>query len=226
MKEYLKEIVSMRTWSKSLVVLLAILSIVGSASAQSRIAYVDATKLLKLMPEAQDAETRIMQLVNQWNKEVNDMEIEYNRKKIDFDRKKLIMTDGERNAIELDMTELKKKIDQYRIGKYGPTGELATQQENLMKPAYEKFNKAVSEVAADGKYDYVFDKSAKELALLYTNAKFDLTSAVAKKLGLETSDVFNIPLNTKKDEPQQKPPVDPMQKPPQQFNGAPQVAPH
>ncbi len=226
---FLKETITMNRWRLPVLVLLVMMGLSASASAQSRIAYVDATKLLKQLPEAMDAETRIMQLVSQWNKEVNDMEIEYNRKKIDYERKKLIMGEGERNAVETDMADLKKKIDQFRQSKYGPNGELATQQENLMKPAYEKFNKAVAEVAADGKYDYVFDKSAKELALLYTNAKFDLTVAVAKKLGLETNDVFSVPLlNNKKNEPpvnqntQQPPVMDPGRRPP--VNSAPPVS--
>lgn len=162
---------------------------------QSRIAYIDGTKILKRMPEAVDAETRLDQLVNQWNKEVADLEADLKRKRDDFERKKLIMADAERNAVEVDITELKKRIDQYRQDKYGANGELYKQQADLMKPAYDKLMKAIEEVALDGKYDYVFDRSStKDYSILYTNAKFDLSIPVAKKLGLETNDIFNIPL--------------------------------
>jgi len=87
--------------------------------AQSRIAFIDATKMVKRMPEAVDAESRLDQLVSQWNKEVGDMESITSASATDFDRKKLIMTDAERNAVELDMGDLKKRIDQYRQDKYG-----------------------------------------------------------------------------------------------------------
>ena len=86
-------------------------------------------------------------------------------------------------------------MDQFRQDKYGTSGELYKQQADLMKPAYDKLMKAIEEVALDGKYDYVFDRSSKDNAILYTNAKFDLSAPVAKKLGLETNDIFNIPLN-------------------------------
>ncbi len=162
---------------------------------QSRIAFIDATKILKRMPEAVDAEARLDQFVNQWNKEVSDLEADLKRKRDDFERKKLIMTDAERAAVEFDISDLKKRIDQFRQDKYGASGDLYKQQADLMKPAYDKLMKAIEEVALDGKYDYVFDRSSKDVAILYTNAKFDLSTPVAKKLGLETNDIFNIPLN-------------------------------
>lgn len=166
----------------------------GSSYGQTRIAYIDATKLLKRMPEAVDAESRLDQFVSQWNKEVGDMEADLKRKRDDYDRKKLIMTDAERNAIELDISDLKKRVDQFRQEKYGTGGELYKQQAELMKPAYDKLNKALEEVALDGKYDFVFDRNSNDHSILYTNAKFDLSIPVAKKLGLETNDIFNIPL--------------------------------
>jgi len=176
-----------------------------SSYAQSRIAYIDGTKLVKRMPEAVDAESRLDQIVSGWNKEIADLEADLKRKRDDYDRKRLIMTDAERNAVELDIADLKKRIDQFRQDKYGTGGELYKQQAELMKPAYDRLMKAIEEVAVEGKYDYVFDRSSKDYSILYTNAKFDLSLPVAKKLGLETSDIFNVPLinnlNTNKQNP-------------------------
>ena len=193
-----------------------------------RIAYIDATKMLKRMPEAVDAESRLDQFVSQWNKEVGDMEADLKRKRDDYDRKKLIMTDAERNAVELDITDLKKRIDAFRQEKYGTGGELYKQQAELMKPAYDKLNKALEEVALDGKYDFVFDRSSNDHSILYTNAKFDLSIPVAKKLGLETNDIFNIPLlnnplNSNKPNQQNVPPKG--QPPPTPPGGIPPVQP-
>ena len=195
---------------------------------QMRIAYIDATKMLKRMPEAVDAESRLDQFVSQWNKEVGDMEADLKRKRDDYDRKKLIMTDAERNAVELDITDLKKRIDAFRQEKYGTGGELYKQQAELMKPAYDKLNKALEEVALDGKYDFVFDRSSNDHSILYTNAKFDLSIPVAKKLGLETNDIFNIPLlnnplNSNKPNQQNVPPKG--QPPPTLPGGIPPVQP-
>jgi outer membrane protein len=194
---------------RSLAILAAIFLVASTSSGQSRIAYIDGTKLIKRMPEAVDAEARLDQLVAGWNKEVADLETDLKRKREDYDRKKLIMTDAERNAVEVDITELKKRIDAFRQDKYGTGGELYRQQAELMKTAYDKFNKALEEVALEGKYDYVFDRSANDHSILYTNAKFDLTVPVAKKLGLESSDIFNIPLVNNPLNGSKPPPVNP-----------------
>ena len=164
------------------------------SAAQGRIAFVDATKLLKKMPESADVESRLQQLIDTWNREANDMQTELDRKKNEYERKKLIMTDAERGAVETDVVELKKRLDSYRQGKYGTNGELFTQQATLMKPVYDKLLKAISEVATEEKYDYVFDRGDKSHSMLFGNAKFDLTNSVAKKLGLETNDIFSTPL--------------------------------
>ncbi len=179
----------------SIILILFCLGFSTATQAQSKIAFLDAAKILKKLPEAMDAESRLQTLIDGWNRDASDMQAELDRKRNEYDRKKLIMTDGERSAIETDITEIKIRLDKLRQDKYGPSGELFSQQSALMKPAYEKLSKAIEEVAAEGKYDYVFDRGANDHAMLYSNAKFDLTTQIAKKLGIETSDIFNVPLN-------------------------------
>ncbi len=123
------------------------------------------------------------------------MQAEIDRKQSDYDRRKLIMTDAERTSAELDLQNLRKKRDDYLHQKFDPQtgGELYAQQAQLMKPAYDKLTNAIKEAAEDGKYDYVIDRSSKDVVLLYTNSKFDLTIPVARKLGIE-SEILTTPL--------------------------------
>src|ERR1051325_9747869 len=62
-----------------------------------------------------------------------------------------------------------------------------------MKPAYEKLSTAIKDVAADLGFDYVIDRSSRDVVLLYTNSKYDLTIPVARKLGIE-NEFLNAPL--------------------------------
>ncbi|MDP4199975.1 MAG: OmpH family outer membrane protein [Bacteroidota bacterium] len=164
------------------------------AEAQTKVAYLDASKLLKRMPEAKDAETRIGQLVGTWTREANTMQSEIDRKQSDYDRRKLIMTDAERNATELDLTTLRKRLDEYRHSKFDENGgELFSQQQQLMKPAYDKLANAIKEIAAELGFDYVIDRSSRDVVLLYTNSKYDLTIPVARKLGIE-NELLSTPL--------------------------------
>ncbi len=166
---------------------------VGESVAQTKTAYIDAAKILKRMPEAVDAETRLSQLVGQWTHDADDIQNEYNRKSQEFERRKLIMTDAERTAFEVDLQNLRKKLDDFKQEKYGTNGELYSQQAQLMKPAYDKLSKAIEEVAREGNYDYVIDRSARDVTMLYANAKYDITLVVAHKLNLDT-DALTQPL--------------------------------
>ncbi len=166
----------------------------SSHAQQTRVAYIDAEKLLKRMPEAKDAQLRLDQLTSSWTKEAADMQAEIDRKQADFDRRKLIMTDAERNAEQVELANLRKKHDEFVHQKFDPdAGELFAQEAQLMKPAYDKLSAAIKQVASDGNYDYVIDRSSKDVVLLYTNSKYDITLAVARVLGIE-SEILSTPL--------------------------------
>ncbi|HEY3874144.1 MAG TPA: OmpH family outer membrane protein [Candidatus Kapabacteria bacterium] len=161
---------------------------------QTRVAYIDAQKLLAKMPEVKDANARFDQLKSSWQREAADMQAELERKQAEFDRRKLIMTDAERNAAELELANLKKKHTDFLQAKFNPdNGELFSQEATLMKPAYDRLTAAVHDAASDGNYDYVFDRSSKDVVMLFVNSKFDLTLPVAKRLGIE-SEIISTPL--------------------------------
>jgi outer membrane protein len=166
---------------------------ITTAHAQQKIAYIDAAKLLKKMPETASVEAQLDQFVTSWNQDAEQMQNDLTRKRADLERRKLIMTDAERTGLETDIQNLQRKLNDFRQEKYGPSGELFSQQSNLMKPTYDKLMKAIEEAAKDGNYDYVFDRSSKDVSMLYTNSKYDLTVTVAKKLGIET-DLLQQPL--------------------------------
>jgi outer membrane protein len=176
--------------------LLLLLSTSAGAQQATRTAYIDAAKIITKLPEAQDAEARLDQLVATWNQEADNIQGELNRKKAEFERRKLIMTEAERTSTEVDIQNVQRRLNEFRQSKYGPTGDLYTQQASMMKPAYDKLMKAIEEVARDGNYDYVLDKSSKDVAVLYSNSKHDITVPVAKKLGIETDVIMQPLINT------------------------------
>ncbi len=185
-----------RTATRISVIFLSLIAFASITHAQpaTRVGYIDAEKLLKRMPEVKDANARLDQLTSSWTKEATDLQADIDRKQAEYDRRKLIMTDAERNTADLELTNLHKKHDDFLHSKFDQNGgDLFAQEAVLMRPAYDKLSAAIKEVAADGNYDYVFDRSSKDVILLYTNSKFDLTLPVARKLGIE-SELLSTPL--------------------------------
>jgi len=162
------------------IVFLLIATVVPSF-AQMKIGYINSEAIMQQLPEAQDAQKQLDGISSDWQTELAKMQTDLQHKFEDYDKKKLIMSDKRRAEVEKELQDLDKKMVDFRTAKFGANGELFTKQNELMKPIQDKVFKAVKDVANEGDYDYVFDKSSSTL-LMYSNEKNDLTSKVLAKL--------------------------------------------
>ena len=168
-----------------LVVFLLLLSAI-QAGAQVKIAYFNSDAIMKQLPDAQDAQKQLDQLVADWQQELNKMQDEWKKKFDDYDKRKLIMTEQRRAEAERELRDMDQKIVDFRTQKFGQNGELFNKQNELMKPVQDRVFKAVQDVAREDGYDYVFDKSG-DILLMYANEKYDLTQKIFTKLKVTVS---------------------------------------
>jgi Outer membrane protein len=161
----------------------ALLSIAATipATAQMKIGYLNSEAIMQQLPEAQDVQKQLDGITADWQTELTKMQTDLQHKFEDYDKKKLIMSDKRRSEVEKELQDMDRKMVDYRTAKFGTSGELFAKQNELMKPIQDKVFKAVKDVADEGGYDYVFDKSSTTL-LMYSNEKNDLTAKVLAKL--------------------------------------------
>jgi outer membrane protein len=171
----------MKTIRNAAVVLALILIVSCLGSAQSKIGWINSKAIMEKLPEAQDAQKQIDNLVTEWQNELAKMQNEWQKKYQEYDKKKLILTDQLRAESEKDLQELDKKIADFRSKKFGQSGELFNKQNELMKPIQNKIFKVLQDIAKEDDYDYIFDKSG-DILLMYTNEKYDLTDEVYKRM--------------------------------------------
>ena len=162
-------------------ILIVAAAIALPVAAQMKIAYINSEAIMQQLPEAQDAQKQLDGISVDWQAELTKMQAELQHKFEDYDKKKLIMSDKRRAEVEKELQDLDKKMVEFRTAKFGTNGELFTKQNELMKPVQDKVFKAVKDVADEGGYDYVFDKSSTTL-LMYAHEKNDLTAKVLAKL--------------------------------------------
>ncbi|CUS79650.1 periplasmic chaperone for outer membrane proteins Skp [Candidatus Kryptonium thompsonii] len=162
-------------------VLILSLVCVGFLFPQLKIGYVDSETIMRQLPEAQEAQRRVDELIKQWQGELQKMRDEWKTKYDEYEKRKLILTDEARAQMEKELTELDRKIADFQMQKFGPDGELYRKQAEIVKPIQDKIFNAIKEVALEEGYDFVFDKSG-EILLLYANEKYDLTQKVLNKL--------------------------------------------
>jgi outer membrane protein len=161
--------------------MLLVCAAVIPSSAQMKIGYINSEAIMQQLPEAQDAQKQLDGVSTDWQNELTKMQTDLQHRFEDYDKKKLIMSDKRRAEVEKELQDLEKKMVDFRTAKFGANGELFTKQNELMKPIQDKVFKAVKDVADEGGYDYVFDKSSTTL-LMYSNEKNDLTSKILAKL--------------------------------------------
>lgn len=159
----------------------ALLALAGPAAAQMKIGWFNSAAVMEKLPEAQDAQHQIDNLIADWQAELAKMQNDWQKRYEEYQAKKLIMTDQLRAQEEKDLQDLDKKIIEYRNKKFGQNGELFAKQNELMKPVQNKIFKVLEDLAKEEEYDYIFDKSG-DVLLMYTNEKYDLTSVIFDRM--------------------------------------------
>ncbi|MBU2584892.1 MAG: OmpH family outer membrane protein [Bacteroidetes bacterium] len=166
---------------KKLIIITAILCFGSIGFGQTKVGFINSEAITKELPEAQDAQQKLDNLVRDWQGELKKIEDEWKKKYDEYERNKLIMSDQTRAGKEKELVELENKISQFREQKFGQNGELFQKQEEFMKPIQNKIFNAIKIVAEEEEYDFIFDKSG-EILLLYANEKHDLTNLVLEVL--------------------------------------------
>jgi outer membrane protein len=164
-----------------IVIFTAVLFASSIAFSQAKIGYVDSKIIIDQMEDAKDAQKNLDILVAEWKTQLQQLSDSLNAMEDDYEKKKLILTDNIKKQREEAISNLEKKISDFKQSKFGENGEYFQKQNDLMKPVQDKVFKAIQDVAKEGGYDFVFDRSS-ELTLLYMNDKYDLTQKVIRKL--------------------------------------------
>ena len=161
--------------------IFALLLLSTDIYAQAKIGYVDSKVIMESMQDAKDAQFNLDNFVAAWKNEIQQMNDSLNLIKDDYEKKKIILTENVKKQKEEEIKTLEKRITDYKLAKFGENGEYFMKQNELIKPVQDKMFKAIQDVAKEGDYDFVIDRSS-QLMLLYMNEKYDLTQKVIKKL--------------------------------------------
>jgi len=160
-------------------VVLTLLCVTGNLFSQTKVGYIDSKKIVETMQEAKDAKQKLENLVQEWQKQLNDLQDSLKRTKDDFEKKKLILSEQLKQQYEKTIKDLETNVSNFKVQKFGDGGEYFQKQIEFMKPVQDRIFKAIETVAKKDDYDYIFDRNS-DLLLLYVNEKYDVTAKVQK----------------------------------------------
>ena len=159
---------------------LAILSFLTFNSiAQNKFGYIDSQELLQLMPERKTAETEVQNFAKSLEAQLGSMTAEYQQSLQEYQANEATYTDLVKQDKEAEIIGLQERIQTFQ---QNAQQSLQEKEQKVLEPIYAKARKAIEDVATEGGFTYIFDKS--QGSILYANDSENILGLVKKKLKL------------------------------------------
>jgi outer membrane protein len=163
---------------KSLVIVV-ILFIGTQVSAQTKVAHIDVQALMTSMPEMKTAQEQLKKIQETYDKEYKGMVTEYQTKLQKYEQESATAGDVLNETRSKEMQDMGTRIQQYQ---QTAQKELGQKEVDLMKPLFEKGQKAIQKIAKAKGVNYVLDSTSPG-TVLYMEGGIDLMDDVKKELG-------------------------------------------
>ena len=174
------------SWLKRLVgilfLLIALAAFAFTAQAQ-RYAIIDTKYILNKIPEYRDADKKLQQIGEQWQKEIDDKQAILEKMYKDFEKDEPMLTDESRKKRADQIFYHEKELRDLQRTHFGYEGDLFKKKQELIKPIEDRVNVAVRSTAARLSYTVVLDKSEGN-TVMYSKPTLDITEEVEKELGI------------------------------------------
>ena len=130
---------------------IALFSAVG-VSAQ-RYAVIDTKFILERLSDYKDAQKKLDQFSDQWQKEVDSKQTELTRMYRDFDAEQVMLSDELKKKREDELFNKEKELRDLQRQRFGYEGDLFKKRQELIKPIQDKVYNAIQKLAVDRGYD-------------------------------------------------------------------------
>ncbi len=145
-----------------------------------RVGYIDTEYILENVPEYQEASSQLESKVQKWKGEIEAKLAEIDQKRNDLSNESVLLTPELVKEREEDILFEEREILDYQQKRFGPNGDLMIQKKQLIQPVQDQIFSAVQDIAANRKYDLVFDKS--DMPMLYSADRFDISEQVLRTI--------------------------------------------
>lgn len=166
-----------------LLTLATVLTIAGGqplfSQADIRFAHVDNERLIRALPDTDSAFAQIEKLRTQLIGELEELQVEFNNKLNTYQTESTNWSEMVRSARENELNTMNQNIENFTAM---AQQQMQERQAALLRPIYEKVQRAIRSVAQENGFIYVFDVSEGGGGLLYVDEErstniFDLVLA-------------------------------------------------
>ncbi|MBE0641152.1 MAG: OmpH family outer membrane protein [Bacteroidales bacterium] len=165
-----------------ILILLALIISTSPLIAQKapKFGHINFAELYGIMPGQDTIQKKYESHANDLRTTLTAMQAELENKYTDYQNNMATFSAVIKKIKEQEIQDLQARIEAFQMS---AQQELNTKEEELTRPIIEKARKAISDVAKEGGYTYIFNAS--EGLLLYNEGGDNIMPLVKKKLGLE-----------------------------------------
>lgn len=155
------------------------LFVLSNAMFAQKFGHINSMELLQLMPDVLTAEKSLEEHGNKWKTQIQNMYMEYQNKVTEYQKEEPGLIDAVK---EIKLKEIQEI--QQRVGgsEQAAQQDLIKKKEELYAPILKKVEDAITSVATENKYSYIFDTSSG--SVLYAADSDDVSALVKKKLNM------------------------------------------
>lgn len=166
-------------------IILGLLIVAGfslSANAQ-RYCVIDSKYILEKIVDYKDAQTKLDQLAQSWQTEIDGKMQEVERMYKSYQAERAMLSDDMRKKREDEIMQKEKAAKDLQKQRFGYEGDLFKERQKLVKPVQDRVYNAVQKMATSKSYEFVLDKAG-GVTLFYADPKLDRSDDVLKLLGI------------------------------------------
>jgi outer membrane protein len=169
---------------KAIVLFLIVVCISLVSSAQQRYAIIDTKYILGKVPEYKEADKKLQQLGEQWQKEIDDKQAVLDKMYKNYEAEQFMLTEELKKKREDELFVKEKEVRELQKKRFGYEGDLFKERQKLVKPIQDKVYNAIQKIAIARFYDFVLDKS-EGITVIFADPKLDKSDEVLREMGIK-----------------------------------------
>lgn len=167
---------------KKIILILVVSFLVVTTTQAQKFAYVDTDYILNKIPEFKQAQDKLDDFSADWQKEIEGKYADVEQMYRSYQQEQVLLTDEMKTKREEAIIAKENAAKNLQQKYFGPTGDLYAKRQELIKPIQDKIQNAIQQLAANNKYQIIFDSSS-DLILLYKDNNLDQSDKVLELMG-------------------------------------------
>jgi outer membrane protein len=168
---------------KFIIIAACILAFAGVSQAQ-RYAVIDTKYILDKIPDYKDAQKKLDQYSEQWQREIDAKQGELDQMYRNFEAEQVMLSDDLKKKRQDELFNKEKDLRDLQKRRFGFEGDLFKKRQELVKPIQDKVYDAVQKLAVARQYDFILDKS-EGITVIFADPKLDKSDDVLRQMGVK-----------------------------------------